>query len=546
MNPSEQPDQLQWWQRGVVYQIYPRSYHDTNGDGIGDLQGVIDRLDYLNDGTKNSLGIDAIWLSPFYPSPMADFGYDVSDYTNVHPIFGDLAAFDRLVFEAHARGIKVIIDYVPNHTSDQHPWFVESRSSRESPKRDWYLWRDPNPDGCPPNNWGSVFGGGAWEWDKATGQYYFHHFLKEQPDLNWRNPEVKAAMLNVLCFWLDRGVDGFRMDVVGMLLKDPDLRDNPPNQEASETLAKEDIFGRQNNIYNQDLDEVHDIIAEFRKLTDSYRDRGGERVIIGEVWYEMPRWVRYYGERGEGAHLPFNFGLINTPWTARTVREHVDHMEAALPEFAWPNYVLGNHDQPRLASRVGPQQARVAAMLLLTLRGTPTLYYGDEIGLENGEITEEMVQDPQGKVLGLARSRDVARTPMQWDTSEYAGLSTHEPWLPISKDYRERNVSVMSQDPKSILNFYRKLLWLRHSVPALNGGLYHAIETGSDHVFAYLRVHQTDRWLVALNFSGEQQHISIPVERGQFALSTYMDRQGVLGLSTLTLRENEGVLIKLE
>ncbi len=534
--------ELRWWQRGVTYQIYPRSFLDTNGDGIGDLEGIIRKLDYLNDGTDHSLGIDAIWLSPFYPSPMADFGYDVADYCDVHPMFGDLATFDRLVAEAHKRSIKVIIDYVPNHTSDQHSWFLESRSSRNNPKRDWYIWRDPRPDGQLPNNWGSVFGGPAWEWDEKTGQYYFHHFLKEQPDLNWRNPEVKEAMLNVLRFWLERGVDGFRMDVVGMILKDPDFRDNPANPNFPANLAENDLFSRQMNIYNQDLDEVHDLIASFRPLMEEY----GDRLTIGEVWYELPRWVMYYGKSGQGLDLPFNFRLISTPWNADAIRQSVDEMETALPDFAWPNYVLGNHDQPRLASRVGIQQAPVAAMLLLTLRGTPTLYYGDEIGMQNGIITPEWLQDPQGKRLGIERTRDISRTPMQWNSSQYAGFSTVEPWLPVSPDYRQRNVAVESEEPTSLLNLYKKLLKLRRNTPALTGGRYRSIDSGNEDCYAYLREHAAGSCLIALNFCGEARQLSMHgMGEGLILLSSTLNRSGKVKLDDFKLGPNEGLIIQL-
>jgi len=535
-NQSEQT--LRWWQTGVTYQIYPRSFQDTNADGIGDLPGILQRLDYLAD-----LGVEALWLSPFYPSPMKDFGYDVSDYTGVHPIFGTLADFDRLVQAAHARGLKIIIDYVPNHTSDQHPWFLESRSSRDNPKRDWYHWRDAKPDGSPPNNWGSTFGGPAWTWDENTGQYYFHHFLKEQPDLNWRNPEVRAAMLDVLRFWLERGVDGFRMDVVGMILKDPDWRDNPLNPDAPAHLHPADLVARQHNIYNQDLDEVHEIIAGMRRLLDSY----GERVGIGEIWYDLPRWVRYYGQRGEGLHLPFNFRLISQPWTAGAVRASVDALEAALPPFAWPNYVLGNHDVQRLATRIGARQARVAAMLLLTLRGTPTLYYGDEIGLQNGIIAPDQIQDPQGINLGPERTRDVARTPMQWSAAPHAGFSTSEPWLPVSADTPERNVDALSHQPGSILTLYRRLLALRRASPALRGGSYAPLEPGAPDCFVYLRRCGRERWLVALNFGGEERRLSLPqIGAGQVEASTGMDRSGRVDLSAITLRADEGILVRLE
>jgi alpha-glucosidase len=535
---------LHWWQRGVVYQIYPRSFQDTTHNGVGDLTGIIAHLDYLNDGTPASLGIDAIWLSPFYPSPMKDFGYDVADYCNVEPLFGDLATFDRLVAEAHRRGIKIIIDWVPNHTSDQHPWFSASRSSRDHPQRDWYLWRDPQPDGSPPNNWGSFFGGPAWTLDEATGQYYLHQFVKEQPDLNWRHPALRAAMLDTLRFWLKRGVDGFRMDVIGLIIKDKDLRDNPPNPEADPNLPPNDLQSRLLHVYNMDQNEVHDVIREIRAVLDEFGDRCG----IGELWGPLPRWVRYYGAQGDELQLPFNFRLMYEPWQADAMRRSVDDMEAALPDFAWPNYVLGNHDQPRLASRFGGQpQARLAAMMLLTLRGTPTLYYGDELGLENGLIPPEKIQDPQGKNLGAARTRDVTRTPMQWDASPYAGFSTVEPWLPVSADFATRNVAQQSQDATSPLSLYRRLLWYRKQRPALYGGHYRPIDVEADNCFVYVRETDEARCLIVLNFAAEARQVAIHGEdRGAIVLSTHLDREEPVSLTSFTLRSYEGVIIELE
>ena len=534
---------LLWWQSGVVYQIYPRSFQDTNGDGIGVLQGIIERLDYLKDGTPHSLGVDAIWISPFYPSPMKDFGYDVADYCDVDPLFGDLAIFDQLVEAAHERGIKVIIDWVPNHTSDQHPWFIESRSRRDNPRRDWYIWRDPQPEGSPPNKWGSTFGGPAWTLDEATGQYYLHQFVREQPELNWRNPEVKAAMYETLRFWLDRGVDGFRMDVIAKIIKDDQFRDNPPNPKAPPDLPKDDIKSRLLDIYNMDRPEVHEIIKEIRQLFDEYEDR----VAIGELWGPLEPWVRYYGEQGDGLHMPFNFRLMDEgKWEARTMQGLVDKMEAILPDFAWPNYVLGNHDRIRLATRFGGQaQARTAAMMLLTLRGTPTLYYGDEIGLENGDIKPEQVQDPQGINLGVERTRDVCRTPMQWDASEYAGFSTVEPWLPLSADYVERNVTVQTADPTSILNLYRKLLWYRRGSAVLQGGSYRPLNL-HDNCFVYLRETAEACCLIALNFVGEAVELDVSeAGNGRLVLSTHLDRQEAVN-RVLALRPFEGVLIELK
>lgn len=533
---------LHWWQRGVVYQIYPRSFMDSDGDGIGDLPGIIQKLDYLNDGSENSLGVDAIWLSPFQRSPMADFGYDVSDYCDVDPMFGTLEDFDRLVAEAHRRDMKVIIDYVPNHTSDQHAWFLESRSSRDNPKRDWYIWRDPKPDGTPPNNWGSFFGGPAWTLDPATGQYYLHQFVKEQPELNWRNPEVRKAMLDVLRFWMERGVDGFRMDVVGLLIKDAELRDNPPNPDARPGLPENDIHGRQLHLYTEDQDEVHDIIKDIRKLLDSYPEKCG----IGELWGSMERWVRYYGENGSELHLPFNFRLMWQPWSAKAMRASVDEMEAALPPSAWPNYVLGNHDQARMATRFGGEdQARLAGMMLLTLRGTPTVYYGDELGFANASIPPEKIQDPQGINLGAERTRDVSRTPMQWDMSPQAGFSTGEPWLPVYPDYASRNVAVQTRQPGSMLNFYRTLFWLRRKSPALYGGSYNSLDVEGN-CFVYLREEGSERKLVALNFSAGYSTITTELEgKGRLLLSTHMDREGEISLNCIKLRPYEGVIIQL-
>jgi alpha-glucosidase len=534
---------LKWWQKGVVYQIYPRSFNDSNNDGVGDLNGILEKLDYLNDGTPNSLGVQAIWLSPFYPSPMADFGYDVSDYCNVDPLFGNLADFDRLVSEAHKRGIKVIIDWVPNHTSSQHPWFVESRASHDNPKRNWYIWRAAKPDGSPPNNWGSFFGGPAWTFDPKTGQYYMHQFAKEQPELNWRNPELRAAMLETLRFWLKRGVDGFRMDVIGLIIKDKELRDNPVNPQANPNLPPNDLLGRLIMIYSWDQDEVHEVIRQIRAVLDEFPDRCG----IGELWGDLHRWVRYYGENGNELQLPFNFRLMNEPWQASAMRKSVDDMEAALPAFAWPNYVLGNHDQPRLATRFGGQpQARLAALMLLTLRGTPTLYYGDEIGLENGLIPPEKIQDPQGINLGAERTRDVCRTPMQWDANPFAGFSHSEPWLPVSADFATRNVGHQAQDPTSIFNLYRRLLALRRQSPSLHGSSYRALEIETADCYVYEREAGDEKHLIVLNFSAEARSVSIDdAGTAKIALSTHMDRDGSVSLDKLALRPCEGVIIQL-
>ena len=522
-----------WWKNGIVYQIYPRSFQDSNGDGVGDLRGITSRLDYLVD-----LGIDAVWISPIYPSPMADFGYDVADYCGIHPLFGTMADFDHLISEVHRRGLKLILDFVPNHSSDQHPWFKESRSSRNNPKRDWYIWRDPKPDGSPPNNWVSNFGGSAWQFDEATGQYYYHAFLKEQPDLNWRNPDLCEAMHDVLRFWLDRGVDGFRVDVIWHLIKDAEFRDNPPNPAwHPERPEIESLL----QVHSSDQEEVHDVIARMRHVLDAYQDR----VLIGEIYLPTERLVAYYGKDLSGAHLPFNFQLIQTAWSARAIAKLVDEYEAALPEGGWPNWVLGNHDQPRIAARVGTEQARVAAMLLLTLRGTPTMYYGDEIGLARVEIPPERVQDPWEKnEPGLGFNRDPERTPMQWDASPYAGFSTVEPWLPLAPDYQTRNVETLSRDPTSILTLYRRLVALRRNTRALAIGTYEPLQTEGA-VFGFRRRYENERMLVLLNLSGEQTTAKLgsASDGMRVKLSTCLDRVDEVVGSDVALRPNEGLVL---
>lgn len=524
-----------WWQRGVIYQIYPRSFQDSNGDGVGDLTGIFERLDYCT-----RLGVDAVWLSPVYPSPMADFGYDVSDYTNIHPLFGTLEDFDRLLAELKRRGMKLIMDYVPNHTSDQHAWFKDSRSSRTSARRDWYLWRDAAPGGGPPNNWLSNFGGSAWEWHSQTGQYYYHSFLKEQPDLNWRNPAVIAVMHDVLRFWLKRGVDGFRVDVLWLLIKDDQWRDNPPNPDFKPGMP---AFHSQLPIYTSDRPEMPGIVSGLRRVLDEFP----ERVLIGEIYLSLDRLMRYYGDRLGGVQLPFNFQLLQTAWEARTIAALIERYEGALPQGGWPNWVLGNHDNPRIASRVGLPQARVAAMMLLTLRGTPTLYYGDELGMSNVAIPPECVQDPLEKnVPGKGLGRDPCRTPMQWDPSRHAGFSASDPWLPLSDNYPAVNVETEQYDPCSYLNLYRRLLALRRSHAALSVGEYSPL-SANDGLLAYIRHAGSERMLVALNLGNQPCTLSLEsLElQGRALLSTHLDREDELISTALALRANEGLIVAL-
>jgi alpha-glucosidase len=527
-----------WWQNGVIYQIYPRSFQDTNGDGIGDLRGVEHRLDYLV-----SLGVDAIWISPIYPSPMVDFGYDVTDYCDVDPRFGTLADFDDVLMQAHRRGLKVLLDFVPNHTSDQHPWFVESRASRQNQRRDWYIWRDAAADGGPPNNWISDFGGPAWEWDETTGQYYYHAFLKEQPDLNWRHPAVRAAMYDVMRFWFDRGVDGFRIDVLWHMVKAADFPNNPPNPAYRPEMGE---MHRLLQLHSTDQPEVHRIAAEMRDIADGYGARGqGERVLIGEIYLPVDRLMHYYGGERPEVHLPFNFQLIDTPWQARSLAAVITSYEAALPPGGWPNWVLGNHDRPRVAAKRGQAQARVAAVLLLTLRGTPTLYYGDELGLSDVMVEASQVRDPRElREPGLALGRDPVRTPMPWDDSENSGFTTANPWLPLNADWPTRNVARMSEDPHSILTLYRRLLALRRNRRALSIGDF-ALLNVEDEMLVYERRHDSERLIVALNLGVQSHPLPLPDwGRGSRVLLSTVADAALVEDGALLLGSNEAVVLE--
>ncbi len=515
-----------WWKRGIIYQIYPRSFMDSNADGIGDLCGIAERLDYLA-----WLGIDGLWLSPIFPSPMADFGYDVSNYVDVHPIFGTLDDFDDLLAKAHAHHIRIVLDLVPNHTSSQHPWFLESRASRDNPKRDWYIWRDAKPDGSPPNNWLGYFGGSSWTWDETTQQYYLHSFLPEQPDLNWRNPEVKQAMFDSIRFWLKRGVDGFRIDVIDRMIKDAQFRDNPPNPDYVE--GRDNPTWKYLRLFSENRPGIHELIREFRAVFDEFSDR----VSIGEIAYSLnPRLITgFYGDPPDGTelNLPFNFALILLDWKADAVRSFVDAYEGAIPAHGWANYVVSNHDQTRVATRIGDAQARIAALLLLTLRGTPFIYYGDELGMRDVDIPAALYQDPQGINLGI--SRDPERTPMQWDAAPYAGFSSAVPWLPVAPDYETVNVEAERRDPRSMLTLFKRAIDLRRGDEALALGDYASLDA-PEGVFAYTR---GGKYVIALNFTDEAKQTAID---GEIVLSTHLDRDGAVEL--LALRPNEGVILR--
>jgi len=505
-----------WWQTGVVYQIYPRSFADTNGDGMGDLGGIFDHLDHLGGGS-DSLDVDAIWLSPFYPSPDLDFGYDVADYLGVDPKYGSLTDFERLVAGAHARGMKVVIDLVLNHSSSDHAWFRASRESRTGPYADWYIWRD-SPGRTilggrrAPNNWRSYFGGSAWTWDDARRQFYLHTFLPEQPDLNWRNPAVREALLGVVRTWLERGVDGFRLDVFNTYFKDAALRSNPRR------IGRRGAWSWQRHVHDRDQPELRDLLAELRAIVD---ERPG-RMTVGEL---------FDGSLTDAApliaphHLVFDWSLIGLPWSAAAFRTAITVRDAAFGLDRWPANVLSNHDQPRHASRFAPMgtgaaaaaegdaRAKVAATMLLTLRGTPFLYYGEEIALRNLSIPNSEAADPPARRASFLFpwwNRDQARGPMQWDPGQGAGFSTGTPWLPLAPDFSRRNVAEQTRDPASVLNAYRQLLRLRRSMPALRAGGQELLAQADADVLAYVRTSGDSTALVALNFASRPATVSVP------------------------------------
>lgn len=528
--------ELKWWQSGIIYQIYPRSYQDSNGDGIGDLKGITARLPYIA-----SLGVQAVWLSPIFKSPMKDFGYDVADYCDIDPLFGSLSDFDALVTEAHRLGLKVMLDYVPNHTSSDHPWFQDALKGQGSPKRDWYVWHDPAPGGGLPNNWKSFFGGPAWTLDEHSGQYYLHQFLPSQPDLNWRNPAVRQAMFDVLRFWMRRGVDGFRVDVIWLLAEDERYLDEPENPDANrEVIGGQVEHSTLVHIYTQDQPETHEYIREMRRVIDEFDDR----MMVGEIYLPLDKLLPYSGTPSEPmVHLPFNFHLILLPWDAQTVRRFADEYDAASNRAgAWPNWVLGNHDQHRFKSRVGAAQYRVAQTLLLTLRGTPTVYYGDEIGMQNVAIPFERMVDPAGlqQPDSPAAGRDPERTPMQWNAEPNAGFAPAgvQTWLPLADDFAAVNVQAQDQDPHSDLNFFRALTRLRESHPALLAGDYQSLDTGYGDVFAFTRTLGAEKLTVLLNFGGQERELGA-LAAGRTLLSSLNDEPA----SSVALRPNEARIV---
>lgn len=487
-----------WWQDGVIYQIYPRSYADSNSDGIGDLPGITAKLDYIAD-----LGVDAIWLSPINPSPDKDFGYDVSDYFDIDPKYGTLADFDHLLEEAHKRNLHIILDLVLNHTSDQHAWFKASRSSKDNEFRDWYIWRE-NPRGkeYSPNNWQSVFGGKGWQFDETTGQYYFHMFVKEQPDLNWRNPAVYQKMMDVFRFWLDRGVDGFRLDVFNEYYKDDQFRDNPPKLGIRS-------FEWQKHIYDVSRPEMMGAIKEIRKILENY----SERYVVGETYLATTEEAAQYCGP-EKLHANFDFSFLRCPWNPKRFLEVITRWESVLTDKAWPNYVLNNHDVPRSATRYargnGDERLKVAAAMLLTLRGTPYMYYGEEIGMRDLPLKRSELQDPVGKrYWPINKGRDGSRSPMQWNTSENAGFGSAKPWLKVHPNFTTRNVEAQKDDPNSLFNFYKRLLAVRKATPALQKGMFIPLTYDPHRLLAYLREDGEQSVLVLLNFGRRKVRLAL-------------------------------------
>ncbi len=515
-----------WWRDGVIYQIYPRSFNDTNGNGYGDLAGITARLDYLTE-----LGIDALWLSPFYPTPDADFGYDISNYVDVDPRFGTLEDFDKLVEESHKRGIRIILDLVLNHTSDQHPWFQQSRVDSSNPKHDWYIWQDQIP-----NNWESVFGGKAWTYDEKRGQYYYHMFVKEQPDVNWRNPEVRKAQMDVLRFWLERGADGFRLDVFNVYFKDEQLRDNPKK------LWGRRAFERQEHIYDIDGSEMESVLEEMRAMLDEYP----ERYAVGETFFATREKILRYNS-AERLHAAFDFEYLWSKYKPEKFFKAIENWESLAKEAKlFPNYVLSNHDTPRPATRYGKGEddarVKIIMAMLLTMRGTPFLYYGEEIGMRDISLKRSEIMDPPGKKYWpFNKGRDGCRSPMQWDDSVNAGFSKSKPWLPVHQNHKIRNVIAQQNDENSLFNFTRKLIALRKEYKTLRQGDITPLGDMPKDVMAYLRKSEEEEFLILLNFSKKKKGITLSANSWEVLFS---ESRKSIGSNTLTLSPHEVLLLK--
>ena len=536
MTPTEPDRPVPWWAGAVIYQVYPRSFADANGDGVGDLAGLLRRLDHLAGGDA-SLGVDAVWLSPVYPSPLADFGYDIADFMDVGPEYGTLADLDLLAEACHARGLRLLLDLVPCHTSVQHPWFIDARASRGSPRRDWYTWADPGPDGGPPNNWRAAFGGSAWELDPSTGQYYLHSFYPEQPDLNWRNPAVAEAIAAALRFWFARGVDGFRVDAIIHAMKDPLLRDNPP---AGPPIAPfpPDPSG-QDRIRTVDLPEVLEVVRTLRRVADEYPGR----LLLGEAYLPVDRLARYL-DSDDGFQRAFDFELSVIAWGADPFRRTIERAERFTPFGLEPTWALSNHDLVRHATRFGESRARLAALLLLSLRGTICLYAGEEIGMLDAPAAHGPTDDPTYDPTHDRAGRDAQRTPMQWDASPTGGFTDGQPWLPLV-DPARRNVAGQSGDPGSLLNLYRRLIALRRSAAALRHGTLSVLDDLPPGLLGWTREAAGDRLLVIANMRDVVATVNLGGmgTRGEVLCGTGR-RAGSVALRELRLGPREGLLLR--
>ena len=544
-------EKKKWWQKAVFYQIYPRSFADSTNNGIGDLQGIIKRLNYLQE-----LGIDTIWFSPFFSSPQKDYGYDITDYKAIDPEYGTMKDFEELLEKAHSQDIKIILDMVLNHTSDEHPWFLESRSSKQNPKRDWYIWRKGRGRNQtkPPNNWKAVIGGSAWKWDEQTEEFYLHQFLPYQPDLNWYNEAVQVEMFSTLQFWLDKGIDGFRLDIIHTLFEDKEFRNNPRSWRFLPSIDST-AYNFQIPKYTKYLQETVDMCVRIRSLIDSYSP---ERMVVGEVM-EGPRIFRpLYGENNNGLNLVFNFKLCDKSFSAKKFFQVIHETENILPEPYWPCFALSNHDKPRMISRYGnnEKKARLLTFLLLTVRGTPFIYYGEEIGMHQGKIPTQALRDPLAshKVMGIPIGRfigrDGCRTPMQWDSSSgNTGFSSDPkttPWLPISTNSDLINVETQKKDRNSMLSFFKHLLRIRKAENALSEGRLYKLMIPSKNCLTFERRVNQEGILVILNFNKKQIQIQIPYPSSKVIFSTNKLKISEDTTNSLTIQDYEGLLLKFK
>jgi len=529
----EKQKSIEWWKTAVFYHVYPRSFYDSNNDGIGDIQGIINKLEYLNE-----LGVDAIWLSPIYDSPMKDYGYDVRNYRKIDTSYGDINDFEELLKKAHFLGIKIIMDLILNHTSIEHKWFLESSSSKKNDKRDWYIWRKGIKKSFP-NNWKSVFGGSAWQYNEYTSEYYLHTFLKEQADLNWRNSSMRKAFFEEIKFWLDLGVDGFRLDVINMIIKDKKFRNNP---------SIVNFFNPNRKLFNRNHPKSHKIVKKVRKLVESY----GNKVLVGEIFNtppgnsELP--ASYLGNNNDGLHLAFDFSLFFKRWNAKTYYNSITKTYDALPSEGWPCFVLSNHDLNRSINRFGKnkeEKAIVAAVLLLTLKGTPFIYYGEELSMSNIKISKNDLADPLGKKYWpFYKGRDRSRSPMQWNSRKNAGFSQSKPWLPVSANYKEINAETLENLPNSILNNYKQLIFIRKKFISLQIGDWVPLINGDDNILAYKRIYKKEVLNILLNFSGHFRTVCMPEGRYRYVYTNHPETVSLMVAKVILLQPFQTIILQ--